>query len=151
MKILKKNSKSLIESIESYKNHSTTSLSEELELQDGDELLTIDGITPQDMIDYNFMCKTEEMVLEIQKADSGEVEVIELEKDYVIKKIQDNKKEDIKDEIFDIAGTVDIKADGNTILPDNVFQQAHTKTIPPSWDPPGQISAQMDASYRAKR
>ena len=37
------------------------------------------------------------------------------------KKIQDNKKEDIKDEIFDIAGTVDIKADGKTVLPENVF------------------------------
>ena len=43
------------------------------------------------------------------------------------KKIQDNREEDIKDEIFDIAGSVDIKVDGNTILPENVFEDSHNK------------------------
>lgn len=58
------------------------SIAEELEIVKGDIILSIDEMPMADMIDYNFMCKTEEMVLEIQKADSGEVEVIELEKDY---------------------------------------------------------------------
>ena len=58
------------------------SIAEELEISKGDIILSIDEMPMADMIDYNFMCKTEEMVLEIQKADSGEVEVIELEKDY---------------------------------------------------------------------
>lgn len=57
------------------------SIAEELELQEGDELLSIDGITPQDMIDYNYLCKDELITLEIKKA-SGEIEEIELEKDY---------------------------------------------------------------------
>lgn len=58
------------------------SIAEELEISKGDIILSIDEMPMADMIDYNFMCKTEEMVLEIQKADSGEIEVIELEKDY---------------------------------------------------------------------
>ena len=57
------------------------SIAEELELQEGDELLSIDGITPQDMIDYNFLCKNELITLEIKKSN-GEIEEIELEKDY---------------------------------------------------------------------
>ena len=58
------------------------SIAEELEITKGDIILSIDEMPMADMIDYNFMCKTEEMVLEIQKAGTGEVEVIELEKDY---------------------------------------------------------------------
>ena len=57
------------------------SIAEELELEQGDELLTIDGIEPQDMIDYNFLCKDEIITLEIKKAN-GQLEEIELEKDY---------------------------------------------------------------------
>ena len=57
------------------------SIAEELELAEGDLLLSIDGETPQDMIDYNFLCKNELITLEIQKAD-GQIEEIELEKDY---------------------------------------------------------------------
>ena len=57
------------------------SIAEELELADGDELLAIDGVVPQDMIDYNYLCKDEIITLEIKKAN-GEVEEIELEKDY---------------------------------------------------------------------
>lgn len=37
------------------------------------------------------------------------------------KKIQDGKGSEIKDEIFDIDGIVDVKMDGNPILPENVF------------------------------
>lgn len=57
------------------------SIAEELELTEGDELLSIDGEKPQDMIDYNYLCKSELIVVEIKKAN-GEIEEIELEKDY---------------------------------------------------------------------
>ena len=57
------------------------SIAEELELNSGDELLSIDGICPQDMIDYNFLCKNEIITIEIKK-ENGEIEEIELEKDY---------------------------------------------------------------------
>ena len=57
------------------------SIAEELELVEGDELLSIDGISPQDMIDYNYLCKNEIITVEIKKIN-GEIEDIELEKDY---------------------------------------------------------------------
>ena len=57
------------------------SIAEELELQSGDEILSIDNMKMQDMIDYNFMCKSDFLTLEVKKND-GEIEVIELEKDY---------------------------------------------------------------------
>jgi len=57
------------------------SIAEELELSEGDELLSIDGISLQDMIDYNYFCKNEFITIEIMKKD-GEIEEIELEKDY---------------------------------------------------------------------
>ena len=57
------------------------SIAEELELAEGDELVAIDGIYPQDMIDYNYLCKNELILLEIKKSN-GEIEEIELEKDY---------------------------------------------------------------------
>lgn len=57
------------------------SIAEELEIQKGDELLSIDGNNLQDMIDYNFYMKSELITVEIKKSD-GEIEEIELEKDY---------------------------------------------------------------------
>lgn len=57
------------------------SIAQELEIQSGDEILSIDDTKMSDMIDYNFMCKTELLTLEIKKTN-GEIEVIELEKDY---------------------------------------------------------------------
>ena len=57
------------------------SIAEELNIESGDTLLSIDGVKPQDMIDYNFLCKTEELTLELRKK-SGEIEQIELEKDF---------------------------------------------------------------------
>ena len=57
------------------------SIAEELEIQCGDILLTIDGEKLQDMIDYRYMCKNEILTIEIQK-QNGEIEEIELEKDY---------------------------------------------------------------------
>lgn len=58
------------------------SIAEELEISKGDIILSIDDTPMADMIDYNFMCKSDFLTLEVQKADSDEIEVIELEKDY---------------------------------------------------------------------
>ena len=57
------------------------SIAEELEIQAGDEIVSIDDTPMLDMIDYNFLCKSDLLTLEIKKND-GEIEVIELEKDY---------------------------------------------------------------------
>lgn len=57
------------------------SIAEELEIQPGDEILSIDDTQMIDMIDYNFMCKSDFLTIEVKKND-GEIEVIELEKDY---------------------------------------------------------------------
>lgn len=57
------------------------SIAEELEIEPGDELLSIDGVKPRDMIDYKFMMATEELTIEILK-QNGEIEEIELEKDF---------------------------------------------------------------------
>jgi len=57
------------------------SIAEELGIEKGDILISIDGKKMQDMIDYNYLCKNELLTLEIQKAN-GEQEEIELEKDY---------------------------------------------------------------------
>ena len=57
------------------------SIAQELEIVSGDEILSIDDMKMQDMIDYNFMCKSDFLTLEIKKTN-GEIEVIELEIDY---------------------------------------------------------------------
>lgn len=57
------------------------SIAEELEIQAGDEILSIDNSKMLDMIDYNFLCKSDFLTIEIKKT-SGEIEEIELEKDY---------------------------------------------------------------------
>lgn len=57
------------------------SIAEELEIEKGDELCSIDGQVLLDMIDYNFYIKSELLTIEIKKAN-GEIEEIEIEKDY---------------------------------------------------------------------
>ncbi len=57
------------------------SIAEELEIEVGDEILSIDNTKMEDMIDYGFLCKTDLMTIEIKKK-SGDIEVVELEKDY---------------------------------------------------------------------
>ncbi len=57
------------------------SIAEELEIAAGDELLSIDGVKPRDLIDYRYMMYAEEMIVEIKKKN-GEIEEIELEKDF---------------------------------------------------------------------
>ena len=57
------------------------SIASELEIQSGDEILSIDNNKLSDMIDYNFYCKSEILTLEVKKK-TGEIEVIEIEKDF---------------------------------------------------------------------
>ena len=57
------------------------SAAEELEIAEGDILLSIDDVTPKDMIDYNFLIKGENITVQIQKKN-GEIEEIEWEKEY---------------------------------------------------------------------
>lgn len=57
------------------------SIASELEIEAGDEILSIDEQKVCDLIDYNFICKSELITLEVKKKN-GEIEVIELEKDY---------------------------------------------------------------------
>lgn len=57
------------------------SIAEELGIEKGDEILSIDNSKMIDMIDYNFLCKSDLLNLEIKKLN-GEIEEIELEKDF---------------------------------------------------------------------
>lgn len=57
------------------------SIAEELEIEIGDEIISIDDTKMEDMIDYNFLCKSDLITVEIKKKN-GEIEVVELEKDY---------------------------------------------------------------------
>lgn len=57
------------------------SIAQELEIEAGDILLSIDGVELADMIDYQFYINSDELTIEIQKK-SGDIEEIELEKDY---------------------------------------------------------------------
>lgn len=57
------------------------SIAQELEIEKGDEILSVDGCKMLDMIDYNFYMKSELLTIEIKKVN-GEIEEIELEKDY---------------------------------------------------------------------
>lgn len=57
------------------------SIAQELEIQKGDELVSVDGQVLSDMIDYNFYMKSEDVTILI-KHKNGEEEEIEIEKDY---------------------------------------------------------------------
>ena len=57
------------------------SIAQEIEIEKGDEILSIDGNKMSDMIDYNFYCKSELLTLEVKKVN-GEIEEIEIEKDF---------------------------------------------------------------------
>ena len=43
------------------------SIAQELEIQKGDEIISIDGVKMLDMIDYNFYMKSELIAVEIKK------------------------------------------------------------------------------------
>lgn len=57
------------------------SIAAELEIQPKDEIVSIDNTKMADMIDYNFMCKSELLTIEVKKTD-GNTEIIEIEKDF---------------------------------------------------------------------
>lgn len=57
------------------------SIAEDLELEQGDIILSIDDYEMKDLIDYEFCCKSEDLVLAV-KRKNGELEEIEIEKDY---------------------------------------------------------------------
>ncbi len=57
------------------------SIAEELEIESGDEIISIDNTPMIDMIDYNFLCKNDFITIEIKKKND-EIEIYELEKDY---------------------------------------------------------------------
>lgn len=57
------------------------SIAEELEIETGDEIVSIDETVMSDMIDYNFLCKSDFLTIEVKKKN-GEIEVIEIEKDF---------------------------------------------------------------------
>jgi len=57
------------------------SIAQELGITSGDEILSLDNVKMQDMIDYNFLCKSENLIIEVKK-NNGEIDIIELEKDY---------------------------------------------------------------------
>lgn len=57
------------------------SIAQELEIAKGDEILSVDGQEMTDMIDYNFYMKSELVTIEL-KRKNGEIEEIEIEKDF---------------------------------------------------------------------
>lgn len=57
------------------------SIASEIGICAGDEIVSIDGTKMQDMIDYNFLCKSELITLEVKK-NNGDTEEIEIEKDF---------------------------------------------------------------------
>ncbi len=57
------------------------SIAQELEIAKGDEILSVDGQKMTDMIDYNFYMKSELVTIEL-KRKNGEIEEIEIEKDF---------------------------------------------------------------------
>lgn len=57
------------------------SIAQELGLCCGDEIISINQVTPRDILDYSFLVKDEEIELHIKKKN-GEEEIFEIEKDY---------------------------------------------------------------------
>ncbi|NLK73999.1 MAG: DUF512 domain-containing protein [Clostridiales bacterium] len=57
------------------------SIAEELELEPGDELISIDDKEIKDILDYHYMIKSQELLVLIRKPDGEEWE-LEIEKDY---------------------------------------------------------------------
>jgi len=56
------------------------SIGEELGFEPGDQLMSINGVRPRDLIDYRYLCVDEELHLEVRDA-SGELHQVDLEKD----------------------------------------------------------------------
>ena len=56
------------------------SIGEELGFEPGDQLLSINGVRPRDLIDYRYLIVEEELTLEVRDS-AGEMQCVELEKD----------------------------------------------------------------------
>ena len=56
------------------------SIGEELGFEPGDQLMSINGVRPRDLIDYRYLCVSDELHLEVRDA-SGELHQVDLEKD----------------------------------------------------------------------
>ena len=56
------------------------SIGEELGFEPGDQLLSINGVRPRDLIDYRYLIVEEELTLEVRDS-AGELHSVELEKD----------------------------------------------------------------------
>lgn len=56
------------------------SIGEELGFEPGDQLMSINGVRPRDLIDYRYLCVSEELHLEVRDA-SGDLHQVDLEKD----------------------------------------------------------------------
>ena len=57
------------------------SIGEELGFEPGDQLLSITGVRPRDLIDYRYLCVDEELRLEVRDA-AGVVHQVDLEKKF---------------------------------------------------------------------
>ncbi|HEU4964695.1 MAG TPA: DUF512 domain-containing protein [Bacilli bacterium] len=57
------------------------SLAEELELQTGDEIISINGVQIKDIVDLQFALADEQLEIEVRKAD-GEEWIVEVDKEY---------------------------------------------------------------------
>jgi len=57
-----------------------SSIAEELDIRPKDEIISIDGISPEDLLDYKFQISSETLELHLKRV-SGEEEIIEIEKD----------------------------------------------------------------------
>ena len=56
------------------------SIGEDLGFEPGDQLLSINGVRPRDLIDYRYLCVEEELHLEVRDA-AGDLHEVDLEKD----------------------------------------------------------------------
>ena len=56
------------------------SIGEELGFEPGDQLLSINGVRPRDLIDYRYLCVEEDLHLEVRDA-AGDLHEVDLEKD----------------------------------------------------------------------
>ena len=56
------------------------SIGEELGFEPGDQLLSINGVRPRDLIDFRYLCVEEELSLEVRDTN-GELHRVDLEKD----------------------------------------------------------------------
>jgi len=57
------------------------SIADELDINSGDKLISINGKQILDILDYKFLTSTEYLEVEIEKAD-GEIWILEVEKDF---------------------------------------------------------------------